>query len=341
MPYFQLSFLGLIPSVLIGDMLLLNDFQPSSEIIMRSKQIFLPDCPDAYNPSLLQIDDKFLLIFRYTPNQAIDWISCIGAVWLDDQFDPVSKPQLLTTRCSYSRTESQSEDPRVFFYRGRIFIIFNDNINIVNPSVIERRDMYIVELFMLGERFSLSSSLKLVHQEKYNTQWWQKNWAPFEWNDKLFFIYSIRPHRIISPNLMDGQCYFSYETTADIRWNWGELRGSSPPLDLGDGEYLSFFHSAIGALSDVSLGVERWHYFMGAYTFSSEPPFQVTKIIPFPLIAPGFYTVSDSFKRVIFPGGCIMSDAHIYVTYGKDDREMWVATLDKKALLENLKPVNP
>ena len=179
MPYFQLIFLGLIPSVLIGDMLLLNDFQPSSEIIMRSKQIFLPDCPDAYNPSLLQIDDKFLLIFRYTPNQAIDWISCIGAVWLDDQFDPVSKPQLLTTRCSYSRTESQSEDPRVFFYRGRIFIIFNDNINIVNPSVIERRDMYIVELFMLGERFSLSSSLKLVHQEKYNTQWWQKNWAPF------------------------------------------------------------------------------------------------------------------------------------------------------------------
>ena len=106
-----------------------------------------------------------------------------------------------------------------------------------------------------------------------------------------------------------------------------------------DGEYLSFFHSGKKMVSDVSLGKELWHYFMGAYTFSCDPPFQITKMVPAPLSAEGFYTPSDCIKRVIFPGGFAVIEPHIYVSYGKDDREMWVATLDKAALMQFLRPV--
>ena len=91
--------------------------------------------------------------------------------------------------------------------------------------------------------------------------------------------------------------------------------------------------------SPVSWGWEMWHYFMGAYTFSAEPPFQITKISQKPIYADEFYTQSDNWKRVVFPGGFVSSGQNIYVAYGKDDCEMWIAALDKEALMNSLVPV--
>jgi predicted GH43/DUF377 family glycosyl hydrolase len=313
--------------------------QAEEQVILQSKRIFFPAYPDAFNPSLMQIEGGFLLSFRYCPDRIDEpWISFIGIVPLDSQLEPTSEPQLLTTRCLSSQTPSQSEDPRVFSYRGRTFVIFNDNVETTNPSCGQRRDMYLAELFSSEKGFSLSSAIKLIHKERYNDQWWQKNWVPFESNKTLFFVYSIDPHRIIQPNLINGKCYPSYETKMELDWNWGSLRGSTPP-QLVDGEYLAFFHSGLEMVSEVSEGESIWHYFMGAYTFSREPPFRITKITPAPIIGDGFYTKSLCEKRVIFPGGYVVSGPHIYIAYGKDDREMWIATLDKESLLRSLKSV--
>ncbi|MBI2743547.1 MAG: hypothetical protein HYX48_06490 [Chlamydiales bacterium] len=185
---------------------------------------------------------------------------------------------------------------------------------------------------------SLSLPLKLIHTEKYNQQFWQKNWTPFEWNKTLLFSYMINPHEIIYPNLKSGECYRIYETEAPITWEFGTLRGSTPAM-LVDGEYLAFFHSGILAHSDVSWGEECWHYFMGAYTFSASPPFGLTQITTLPIVGKDFYTKSNHLKRVIFPGGFVTSGSHIHVAYGKDDCEMWIATLDKEALKKALVPL--
>ena len=91
--------------------------------------------------------------------------------------------------------------------------------------------------------------------------------------------------------------------------------------------------------SPSSWGLDMWHYFMGAYTFSAEAPFQITSITPDPIMAEEFYTPSSFNKRVIFPGGFVASDSKIYVAYGKDDREMWIATLDKDALKNAMVPI--
>ena len=295
--------------------------------------------PNAWNPSTLQINDQYLLTFRYCPEQNNEsFTSYIGIVILNDQFEPVSTPQLLNTRSKNSKVPSQSEDARIFQYKGRLFLIYNDNADIVVTSIYDRRDMYIAELFYADGVFTLSMPTKLVYEANYSSQPVQKNWVPFVKDDALLLSYTLNPHEVLYPNLKTGLCYPSYISSANITWNFGPLRGSTPPL-LVDGEYLAFFHSGLITSSPSSLGYDLWHYFMGAYTFSAEPPFEITKMTPLPITGESFYTYSNYYKRVIFPGGFIVSDSFIYVTYGKDDREIWIATLDRALLKKALIPV--
>ncbi len=311
----------------------------TEEMVISTQKIVLENFPDAHNPSLIKFKDGFLLTFRYCPERRNQpWNSEIGVVLLNDALQQISLPELLNTRLKFSKTPSQAEDARIFSYKSRLFLIYNDNIDIIAPPIWERRDMFMAELFYDGSHFSLSPALKLVYEEKYQMQAWQKNWVPFEWKGKLFMIYSINPHEILFPNLMTGSCYHCYDTWAPLEWNFGALRGSTPPL-LIEGEYLAFFHSSAVVASPASWDMNLWHYFMGAYTFSATPPFQITKISPKPIVAEGFYTPSGYEKRVVFPGGFVISDSIIYVAYGKDDSEIWIASLDKEALMRSLIPI--
>jgi predicted GH43/DUF377 family glycosyl hydrolase len=300
-------------------------------IVASVKRIYLQEFPEAHNPSLIKIDEGHLLTFRYCPDR-FGHISHIGIVLLDDNFTPISKPQLLDTRLKNSRTPSQSEDARIFVYRGRTFLIYNDNIEIISPNYNQRRDMFIAELFRTGNGYSLSTPMKLTHNEKYQFVLWQKNWTPFEWNNTLLLSYTFNPHEVLYVNLFDGSCYPNYLTSPSIDWPWGQMRGGTPPVML-DGEFFAFFHSSI------STGNWQWQYYMGAYTFSAEPPFKITRISKEPIVAKEFYISSNYYKKVVFPGGVVVSGDRIYVAYGKDDSEMWIATIDKEALMDSLTPV--
>jgi predicted GH43/DUF377 family glycosyl hydrolase len=307
------------------------------EIVIETKRLNFSDFPDAHNPSILRFGEYYLLCFRYIPNiYQNPWVSYIILVLLNENLDPISIPQVVSTRTKESKSPSQSEDARLFSYRGRIFLIYNDNIDEVWAW--GRRDMFITELFYENQRFSLSTPLKLIHKEKYFFQIMQKNWVPFEWNKMLFVTYTVHPHEVLYINLMNGDCYPYYVTSPPIHWHFGSLRGGAPP-QLIDGEFLAFFHSASIIASPASLNQQMWHYFMGAYTFSAEPPFEITKITPVPILHDTFYTHSSYYKRVVFPGGFVDAGPVIYVAYGKDDREIWIATIDKVALKKALKSI--
>lgn len=312
-------------------------FDQDQKIVLASKKIYFEDYPEAFNPSIIKYDQGYLLTFRYTPMQRSSFISYVGIVLLDENFDPVSKPDLLLTRHRNSITQSQSEDARLFSYRGRIYIIYNDNVDVNNPSIYDRRDMFIAEVFYSDHHFSLSAPLKLCCQEKIS-QLWQKNWVPFEWNNVLYLSYSLNPHEVLYLNLTNGECYSCYKSEAPIHWEYGTLRGSSAATTL-DGEYLAFFHSGTVMSSPASFGQPAWHYFMGAYTFSADPPFKILRISEKPIVAEGYYDPCSFWKKVIFPGGYVVEDSYIYVAYGKHDSEMWIATLDKDALMESLLPI--
>ena len=199
--------------------------------------------------------------------------------------------------------------------------------------------MFIAELLHDHRHYFLSAPLKLIYEAKYNSQYWQKNWIPFEWNKTLLLSYEINPHQVLYANLHDGACYHYSETAPQLNWSLGKIRGSTPPL-MVDGEFLAFFHSSIVTESQYSDGRELWHYFMGAYTFSSAPPFNITKITEYPIFADEFYKNSTHwYKRVVFPGGFVESGPSFFVAYGRDDCEIWIAEIDKAALKLALKPV--
>jgi predicted GH43/DUF377 family glycosyl hydrolase len=310
-----------------------------ADVVIATKRIELEGFPNTFNPSILKFDRGFILSFRYCPDLFfLHHISYIGIVLLDEEFNPISETQLVDTRLKSEKTPSQSEDARLFFYRGRIFLLYNDNIDIVCPNKSDSRDMFMIELFYKDNRFVFSAPLKLFCQEK-SSQFCQKNWVPFEWDKTLFLGYTISPHEILCPNLATGECYSVYKTEAPLKWNLGLLKGGTPAL-LEDGEYLAFFHSAAVEYLPPFEESGYWYYFMGAYTFSAKPPFQITKMTSHPIVGKGFYAPSvNGPKKVIFPGSFVVSDSHIYVAYGRDDSEMWIATLDKKKFRELLWPV--
>ena len=309
-------------------------------IISETRRIFLEEYPTAHNPSIVPFGEGFLLVFRHTPDlYGQPWTSYIGVVLLNRQLEQISEPQLLNTRSRLSKTPSQAEDARLFFYRERLFIIYNDNIDVCFPKWYDRRDMFMAELLLRDGNFTLSTPLKLIHHEKYNSSYWQKNWVPFEWHRQLLLAYTMNPHEILFPDLLRGDCYPCYETAVPIEWDLGILRLSAPPI-LVDGEYLSFFHSGTVLATEVSWEYELWHYFMGAYTFSAEPPFKITRYTRKPIIEEKFYTKSHYIKRVVFPGGLAVLDDQIYLSYGKDDSEMWIAIIDKEALNQALVPIS-
>ncbi len=315
-----------------------------SPMVLSSKRIFLNRYPTAFNPSLMKIDDEFILVFRVMDDKDL-WISYIGIVCLDENFDPISEPELLSI-CR--KTPSQSEDARIFRIQNRLFLTFNDNLD-CKASYHERRDIYIAEIFRQGDHFSLSFAQILTHEQKYASQFWQKNWVPFEWNHKLLFVYSIVPHEIVYPNFLKEVCVTFSETKSLIPWAWGEPRGGTPAM-LIDGEYLTFFHSSQRMKSSGSSDLLRYHYFMGAYTFSKDPPFTMTKISKEPIVGFDSYTDSNVEKKyvvfpggyekhVVFPAGYVVSGNRIYLAFGKNDCEMWIATLDKEALMNSLQPI--
>lgn len=316
-----------------------SELDSLKHVVLATKQIKLSKFPGAFNPSLLKVDEGFLLSFRYQPERSKkSWISYIGLVLLNEKFEPISEPELLNTRLFSNKVPSQSEDARLFSFKKRIFLVYNDNMEVVVTSRFQRRDMYLGEVIRdKDNRFSLSTPLNLDYELKRVSQFWQKNWSPFEWDGKLLFSYTVNPHEVLYVNRLDGRCYHYYDTKISLDWKWGDIRGGTPAQLISDNEYLAFFHSGVkGSSPYAPLGKEAWHYFAGAYLFSSTPPFHITRITPVPINGEGFYTSSDREKRVIFPGGFVVSGPLIYLAYGKDDEEVWVAILDKEALITQL-----
>lgn len=309
--------------------------ESKDDIVISSKKIVIEDFPEAFNPSLLKIENGFILTFRYCLSPTYPWISYIGIVKLDDDLNIISEAQLLKTRNDESITPSQAEDARIFYIKNKMYLIYNDNIDIIDPKTNSRRDIFIAELQFIEDHFVLSEPFKIIHEDNYFAVNWQKNWVPFSFQDELLIGYSLYPHEILKTDLHSGLCTSFFNTTKKKLWKWGVLRGGTPAL-LVEGNYLAFFHSSTNIRTKESNYNAMPHYYIGAYIFSSKPPFNIQKISPSPIIGKGFYTNSSFNKRVIFPGGFVTVKNQFYLAYGKDDSEIWIATIDKKNLLKSL-----
>ncbi|MCI5051819.1 MAG: hypothetical protein MRY21_01620 [Simkaniaceae bacterium] len=310
----------------------------SQSIIDDFWRLEIPGYPNGYNPSIIDYEGGYLLVFRDTPDMINDpWVSYIACARLNHKFQIVGSPQRIPVRGDYCSIQSQAEDARIFKMGGDYYLIYNDNMDIVSSLPYARRDMYLAKLVCENGVFSVEKPIKLRHPQRYYTQKWEKNWVPFVKNDRLFFSYSIVPHEVLS---YEENCRPVYLTGEKQRWKWGAFRGGSPAIEVKEG-YLSFFHTSEAFRSPVSRRKEMMHYYMGAAIYSKEPPFVVTHISPYPLMAKNLYAPTGYWKRVIYPGGFVEKGRYIYLVYGKDDSEIWIAKINKEELLTSLIPFGP
>ena len=292
-----------------------------SKCIISTTQIHIPGHPKAFNPSILKVDKGFLLSFRVEYD-----VDHIGLVYLSENFEILSSPKLLPIG-------KNPHDSRLFFLKEEIFLFFND------ATSNDCRKMFFSKIHITEEgHFICSPPLKLLIEGHHDEFPMEKNWVPFEYEGELYCSYFIIPHMILKVDILTGVCHFIYNTGMMIQWPLGQMRGGTP-ANLIDGEYLAFFHSSTSMCSIFQDQRKRKNYYMSAYVFSAEPPFEVTKIIPFPLCHESFYKKASRKQRVVFPCGYVNNGNAIYISYGVDDEEIWIAKINLEELQKIFVPV--
>jgi predicted GH43/DUF377 family glycosyl hydrolase len=314
-----------------------------SDFVLESKQLNIPGYPLAFNPSIIRWKDSLLLSFRVIPDPKQSFNSLIGLVWLDENFNTISEPQILNTQQN-PNVPSRAENARLIEINNHLFMVYDDNPN----ENITRGGfrVYTAEIVTKGNTFKLKKSQCLSNFEGANDLKREKNWTPFEFQNNLLLAYTINPHQIFWPIERTNRCINLMKTKSNISWEWGELSGGTPALQIDNDHYLGFFQSSKNIPTVQSKGKMSFHYFFGAYIFNNKPPFNITQISPNPIIGEGFYSPNNYkpyWKSVmaIFPCGYIHDNDYIWVVYGKYDHELWVSKLDKKALLESLVDASP
>lgn len=305
----------------------------AQDFVLETKQIIVPGFAGAFNASVIRWHDKLLMCFRIRDEKMISTFE-FGCVWLDDEFNVISEPHILEIKNDVS-TFKQNQDPRLIIIDNTLYILYS---NFIKIDHITTRRMFVAQMRHENERFFIENPVCLDPFPNSGKRW-EKNWVPFNYNESLLLAYSLQPHTIFHPCLKTGICEMKNSTNSDAIWEWGELRGGTPALLDGD-HYIAFFHSSKEIATVHSNGKKMQHYVMGAYVFSSEPPFEITHMSPEPIVADNFYSAPayNTWKplRVVFPMGCLIDERYIWITYGRQDFEIWVAKLDKKGLYQSL-----
>lgn len=141
----------------------------------------------------------------------------------------------------------------------------------------------------------------------------EKNWVWFQRDGVWHCVYMPNPHTVFSVDDQGTPLKVYTNRKIGVPWEHGELRGGTPPVKVGD-EYLCFFHSS------VTWQKPKRRYFMGAYTFSAEPPFEFLRMTSEPLLIGSekdFRVLGGPL--VVFPNGALLKDGIWTVVFGIND----------------------
>ena len=319
----------------------LNDMHES--FILETKKIEIPEYPTAFNPSITKWKGKPLMCFRIR-DPLTKSTNQIGFVWLTDDFNLDGAPTVLKRFNEYpnelASRPTMTQEPRLITLNEELYLVYSNVFPMPSGKFKPRMVMSLVQYD--GNSFSIDTPQPILVFEGNDPEKQEKNWVPFIYEGSLLQTYSISPHRVLLPVPLENACLPFSISHKEITWDWGVLRGGSPAQKIGD-RYLAFFHSLKGMKSVQSDEQNMTHYFMGAYTFEINPPFKITGISSKPIAANSFYEgpMYQTWKplRVVYPGGFIYDNDFIWVAYGRQDHEIWVVKLNRKGLMNSLKPL--
>jgi predicted GH43/DUF377 family glycosyl hydrolase len=139
----------------------------------------------------------------------------------------------------------------------------------------------------------------------------------------LYFVYQYAPFQVV-----DDETVFSGKS---LTWEYGQIRGGTPPVKVGD-RYYTFFHSR--------LDHGRSKYFMGAMAFEAKPPFYPVAMTKKPLLAATNKEPSLSWAPlVVFPCGALFRNQTWTVSLGVNDLNCALVDYAHDVLLALMSPV--
>lgn len=324
-----------------------------SGIVLDSKLIRIVDRDDLYqegwdafgNASIVKAArDGYRLAFR---RDVISWpyqmrMSWIGTAEFDASFEQRSEVTYVQTG------HRRPEDPRLFRCGEKLYLLY-DYLLARGGKKCSR-----MELALLDETMQIARKTELP----FALQAEEKNWTPFVHADggeaRLHFIYSFNPWRVLAwtgaEEIEQLTAAASHSARLYAVWErrWGEIRGGTPALRIGD-EYLCFFHS------HIVTGRRLWYVF-GAIAFDRRPPFHLRRISPHPILFRDCYsspvkpqaffytTMEKKDYRVMFPCGFAEGVSGgrpaLFLTCGENESAVRLVVFDSEALLDSLVDVD-
>lgn len=292
------------------------------------------------NPSFVRLgdDDAWAVFTRYTvppkPGVASIWV-----VRVDALMQPLGSPMPVIGHGIDPRAIRTGERVLVFYV-----IIERDEEGVINGSSIA-----LTEFAVVGDQWTQLESFRLpkhpIEKElppdaQHN---WEKNWVPFaigqqsegrEQPARIGLIYSHDPWDVITLSVDPGRPrrFESLHSSHGIQWNYGTIRGGTPPIQYDDENLVTFFHSSqvVGS---------RNVYSVGACLFLAQPPYTPISMTTRPLLIAPYRSGANRFGwcfagSVVFPLGAERTDEGYRLLCGRDDGEIASFVVRRQELAE-------
>lgn len=291
------------------------------------------------NPSFVRLDpDEAWSVFCRYGSRPEPGAGSIWVVRVDTDMRPIGSPIDLSIN---------GIDPRVIELGGRLLVFFtlferNSGGGIVGCSVA------LAEFRVRGEEWALMRSFSLPKNpitgpsRPDSSVEWEKNWVPFAISDtQVGLIYSHDPWTMIVMAIHPDTTptWQTFFTDSSLNWDFGTIRGGTPPVLYQDGTLITFFHSSqvIGSKNIYSVG---------ACVFRSSAPFDHLLQTHAPLLIAPYKEGVDRFgwnfsASVVFPLGAEKISFGYRLLCGRDDGEIASFVIPTAELVKRLEPLRP
>ncbi|WP_176256920.1 polysaccharide pyruvyl transferase family protein [Derxia lacustris] len=292
-----------------------------------------------FNPTLIALGDGFAMTYRVVHEK--QEIRRLAACRLTRGFEIVpGSVTPLSDLIRFADEENLNEralqwhaDARYLVLDGAIHLIWNDGAN--RP----RNHQFIARMDAAGLR-PVAPAREIYRARRDPIE---KNWMLFTAESKLWAVYGLCPHEVLSVR-EEGDRFLLAEEAAVSRWHsgyqnlFGELRGSAQPV-LVNGRFLTIAHSSYKTRTGR-------RYRACFYEFAPRAPFEVltASTEPFELPNPKGTTfdmprLNKEVEEVVYPCGFVVNGDEVVISYGINDEACAVARVSLQAVLASLKPV--
>ncbi|MBS0640461.1 MAG: FkbM family methyltransferase [Acetobacteraceae bacterium] len=262
-----------------------------------------------------------------------------GSLWavpVDDAWLPAGQPQLLIPF---------GMDARLIRLRDRV-LLFYVRIEHAEDGRIAGCGVVLAEYGVSNDTWVMLEAFQLPKQPIQREPGpdtlpgWEKNWVPFVIDDdRVGLIYAHDPWDVLVLHAAQGEPrrLEAAFTSTPLQWDYGTIRGGTPPVPYDDGHLITFFHAS------QQMGSSNV-YSVGACVLQAKPPYAPVLMTSEPLLIAPYGTNASRFGwtfrgSVVFPLGCEAHGDRFNLLCGRDDGEIAAFAVPRDELAARLRPV--